>query len=87
MIYKKYKSMQQVDNMKSEELPVSKDSANETITLKNNQQKLENNDKKISTNSDEEAEEIDNRTCFQKTCGKWAQVQCVDVFLIYAFFP
>ena len=70
MIYKKYKSMQQVDNMKSEELPVSKDSANETITLKNNQQKLENNDKKISTNSDEEAEEIDNRTCFQKTCGK-----------------
>ena len=70
MIYKKYKNMQQVDNMKSEELPVSKDSANETITLKNNQQKLENNDKKISTNSDEEVEEIDNRTCFQKTCGK-----------------
>ena len=44
--------------MKSEELPMGKDSNNEIISLKKN------------TISDEEIEEIDNRTCFQKTCGK-----------------
>ena len=61
MIYKKRKLMKQVDNLSPEELPVSKDSPNENITLKNNKQ---------GNSSDEEIEEIDNRTCFQKTCGK-----------------
>ena len=69
MIYKKQKYMQQVDNMKTEELPASKDSTNETITLKNNNH-LENTSNKTMTATDEEAEEIDNRTCFQRTCGK-----------------
>ena len=35
MIYKKHKSMQQVDNIRSEYLPISKDSVNENISLKN----------------------------------------------------
>ena len=35
MIYKKHKPMQQVDNIRSEHLPVSKDSVNENISLKN----------------------------------------------------
>ena len=61
--------MQQVDNLKTEELPASKDSTNETITLKNNNH-LENTSNKTMTTTDEEAEEIDNRTCFQRTCGK-----------------
>ena len=34
MIYKKHKSMQQVDNIRTEDLPVSKDSVNENISLK-----------------------------------------------------
>ena len=38
MLYKKRKHMQQVDNLRPEELPVSKDSPNETISLKNNNQ-------------------------------------------------
>ena len=67
MLYKKRKPMQQVDNIRPEDLPVSKDSPNETISLKNNHQKLN----KIESSSEEEVEEIDNRTCFQKTCGKW----------------
>ena len=61
--------MQQVDNFKTEELPISKDSTNETITLKNNNQ-LEKTNNKAKATTDEEAEEIDNRTCFQRTCGK-----------------
>ena len=35
MIYKKHKPMQQVDNIRPEDLPVSKDSVNENISLKN----------------------------------------------------
>ena len=58
--------MQQVDNIKPEELPVSKDSPNETNSLKNNIQITGIN----SEEEEEEVEEIDNRTCFQKTCGK-----------------
>ena len=70
MIYKKHKSMQQVDNIKPEDLPVSKDSVNENISLKNNKQKIENTNNKIEASSEEEVEEVDNRTWFQKTCGK-----------------
>ena len=70
MLYKKRKHMQQVDNIRPEELPVSKDSPNETISLKNNNQIKGASTEKIDSNSEEEIEEIDNRTCFQKTCGK-----------------
>ena len=70
MIYKKHKSMQQVDNIKPEDLPVSKDSVSENISLKNNNHKVENTNNKIETSSEEEVEEVDNRTCFQKTFGK-----------------
>ena len=70
MIYKKHKSMQQVDNIRPEDLPVSKESVNEDISLKNNNQKIENTSNKIEAGSEEEIEEVDNRTCFQKTCGK-----------------
>ena len=70
MLYKKRKYMQQVDHIKPEDLPVSKDSPNETISLKNNQQNLESSSNKMESTSGEEVEEIDNRTCFQRTCGK-----------------
>ena len=69
MIYKKNKYMQQVDHLRPEELPVSGTSTNnETISLKSNHHKTgEGIDNKIS---EEEIEEIDTRTCFQKTFGK-----------------
>jgi hypothetical protein len=70
MIYKKHKPMQQVDNIRPEDLPVSKDSVNENISLKNNNNKIDNSNNKTELNSEEEIEEVDNRTCFQKTCGK-----------------
>ena len=69
MLHKKHRQIEQVDNISPEDLPVSKDSTNETISLKNNQN-LENTNNKIETTIDEEVEEIDNRTCFQKTFGK-----------------
>jgi amino acid permease len=61
--------MQQVDNTKSEDLHISKDSSSEIISLKNN---ILNSEKANITNNilSEETEEIDNRTCFQKTFGK-----------------
>ena len=62
MIYKKNKYMHQVDNLSPEELPVSsKPYNNETISLKSN---------KTPIGIEEEIEEIDNRTCCQKTFGK-----------------
>ena len=61
--------MQEIDNIRQEDLPVSKESPNETISLKNIK-KIENNGNKIEAISEEEVEEIDKRTCFQKTCGK-----------------
>ena len=70
MLYKKHKQLQQVDNIKPEDLPVSKDSPNETISLKNKNQIIGINTEKTDFNSEEEIEEIDDRTCFQKTCGK-----------------
>ena len=70
MIYKKHKPMQQVDNIRPEDLPVSKDSVNENISLKNNNNKIDDSNNKTELNSEEEIEEVDNRTCFQKTCGK-----------------
>ena len=70
MLHKKHKQIQQVDYISPEDLPVCKDSTNETISLKNNQQNLENTNKRIEATIDEEVEEIDNRTCFQKTFGK-----------------
>ena len=49
----------------------SKDSTNEMISLKNNNSLLEMaNLNKESNPLVEELEEIDKRTCFQKTCGK-----------------
>lgn len=69
MIYKKNKYMQQVDHLRPEELPVSVTSSNnETISLKTNHQKPEEGIDNKGT--EEEVEEIDTRTCFQKTCGK-----------------
>ena len=62
--------MEQEEKIRTEEHPVSKDSINETFTLKNNHQKLEISNEKVGSYSEEEIEEIDNRTCFQKTCGK-----------------
>ena len=70
MIYKKQKHTNQVDIISPEDLPFSKDSTNETISLKNNHQNLENNNNKNESSINEELEEIDNRTCFQKTFGK-----------------
>ena len=70
MIYKSHKAMKQVDNIRPEDLPVSKESVNEDMTLKNNHLKIENSNTKTSSFTDEEVEEIDNRTCFQRTCGK-----------------
>jgi len=61
--------MQQVDNIKTEDLHISKDSSSEIISLKNNTLNSENASKANNT-LDEEVEEIDNRTCFQKTFGK-----------------
>jgi len=69
-MYKKNKQIEQVDNITQEELPASKDTQNENVSLKANEQKIENTNNKLGTNIDEEEEEIDNRTCFQKTCGK-----------------
>jgi hypothetical protein len=61
--------MQQVDHLRPEELPVSVTSSNnETISLKTNHQKPEEGIDNKGT--EEEVEEIDTRTCFQKTCGK-----------------
>jgi amino acid permease len=72
MIYKKNKYMNQVDNLRPEELPVSPTSnTNETLSLKSNHQNhLDVIDNKMPIGSEEEIEEIDNRTCFQRTCGK-----------------
>ena len=68
MNYKKNKQMQQIDDINPEDLPISRDySSNETISLKSNNQTTKN---KIDINIEEEIEEIDNRTCYQKTCGK-----------------
>jgi len=68
MIYKKGKSMIQLDNIKPEDLPISKDSPTEDIALKNNHQNADNTQKGFL--SDEEMEEIDTRTCCQRTFGK-----------------
>ena len=71
MIYKKSKHMQQVDKLRPEELPVSNPLTNETISLKHSNQKPEETlENKIPIGLEEEVEEIDTRTCFQKTCGK-----------------
>ena len=72
MIYKKNKYMHQVDNIRPEDLPISPTSStNETLSLKSNQQKPEESlNNKISLGTEEEIEEIDTRTCFQKTFGK-----------------
>jgi len=70
MIYKKRKLMKQVDNLRPEELPVSNNLPNENISLKSNQQKTDIQGNKMGNFSEEEVEEIDNRTCFQKTFGK-----------------
>ena len=50
--------MNRIDKIKLEDFPINKDFNNEITSLKKN------------SSSDEEIEEIDNRTCFQKTCGK-----------------
>ena len=52
--------MNHVENEKPDYLPVYKDSSSEKLSLKDNHPKAENS----------EVEEIDNRTCFQKACGK-----------------
>lgn len=59
--------MNQVDNLRPEDLPVSPNSStNETISLKSNHNKPEESlNNKISIGTDEEIEEIDTRTCFQ----------------------
>ena len=62
--------MHQEDKIRTEDLPVSKESVNETISLKNNHQQIPDSIEKVGSTSEEEVEEIDNRTCFQKTCGK-----------------
>ena len=62
--------MEHNGNIKPEYLPVSKDSTNEIISLKETQNNIENLNNKTEKNSEEELEEIDNRTCFQRTCGK-----------------
>ena len=54
--------MENSGNSKPNYFQTSKDSTNEMISLKDNN--------KESNHLDEELEEIDNRTCFQKTCGK-----------------
>ena len=67
--------MKQVDNINPEELPESKDSSNETISLKNNNKKIGINNEQTDSNFEEEIEEIDNKTCFQKHVVKLVQVQ------------
>ena len=63
--------MENSENSKPNYFQTSKDSTNEMISLKDNNSHLENTDQnKESNHLDEELEEIDNRTCFQKTCGK-----------------
>ena len=63
--------MENSENSKPNYFQTSKDSTNEMISLKDNNSHLENTDlNKESNHLDEELEEIDNRTCFQKTCGK-----------------
>ena len=63
--------MEQSGNSRPNYFQVSKDSTNEMISLKDNNSHLENtNQNKEDNHLDEELEEIDNRTCFQKTCGK-----------------
>ena len=70
MIYKKGKLMKQVENIRHEELMASKDSSNEIISLKTNQQNKDISNNSQGNSSEEEIEEIDKRTCFQKTFGK-----------------
>ena len=62
--------MHQEDKIRTEDLAVTKESVNETISLKNNHQQIPDSIEKVGSTSEEEVEEIDNRTCFQKTCGK-----------------
>ena len=63
--------MNHIENIKPDYLPVSKDSTNEMISLKDiHHPNIENTTHNLEKNNDEEVEEIDNRTCFQKTCGK-----------------
>ena len=63
--------MENSENSKPNYFQTSKDSTNEMISLKDNNSHPENTDQnKESNHLDEELEEIDNRTCFQKTCGK-----------------
>ena len=70
MLYKESKYMQQVDNIRPEDLPISTPSSNnETISLKSNHNSVITIENK-QLNPEEEVEEIDTRTCFQKTCGK-----------------
>ena len=61
--------MDNTDHIKREYLPVSKDSTNEMISLKGVHQNIERLNNKLNK-IEEELEEVDNRTCFQKTCGK-----------------
>ena len=61
--------MEHTDSLKPEYFSISKDSTNEMISLKEAHRHTENTNK-IDKSSDEEIEEIDNRTCFQRTCGK-----------------
>ena len=70
MIYKKGKLMKQVENIRHEELMASKDSSNEIISLKTNQQNKDISNNSQGNSSEEEIDEIDKRTCFQKTFGK-----------------
>ena len=65
----KQKHMDNTDHIKREYLPVSKDSTNEMISLKGVHQNIERLNNKLNK-IEEELEEVDNRTCFQKTCGK-----------------
>ena len=64
--------MHQVDNIRPEDLPISPTSStNETLSLKTSQQKPDESlNNKISLGTEDEIEEIDTRTCFQKTFGK-----------------
>jgi len=57
--------MKDLDNIKTEDFPVPRETTNENITLKNN---ISSN--KEMTTSEEEFEEVDTRTCCQKTFGK-----------------
>ena len=70
--------MKQVDNLSMEEFTLSTSSINENISLKSNN--------KSNSNSYPEHEEIETRSCPQRTCGPMGQVLCVVVFLIYVFY-